>query len=251
MALAAKGEANTKLSIAKTFALQFMGGWQCGIAGMFCIAVCGNLPGAPPGLIKLLFGTLFSCALMLILGTGTQVFTGNAASMPAALYEGKIKMKDLLKNWLIAYPGNLAGGVAFAYVVHYCGLLSGPTGNFIAAMGATKCAGGSFGMMVWKGILCNYMVNMGIFFAMQSKDMIGRFIGIWSPVSAFVASGYEHGIANMFLLPAAMLAEGSTLTLREVIFHNMIPVSIGNTIAGVVLVSAYFSFMFGKLGEGK
>lgn len=250
-ALAAKGEANTKMSVAKTFWLQWMGGFQCGVAGMLCIAVCGNIPGIPPGLVKLLFGTLFASALMLILGTGTQVFTGNAASMPAALFEGKCTMGDLLKNWAIAYPGNLLGGVFFAYMVAYAGLLTGPTGNFIAGLGAAKCAGGTFGQMVVKGIMCNYLVNMGIFFAGQAKDMIGRYIGIWVPVSCFVASGYEHSIANMFLLPAAMLAEGSTLDLRTVIVKNMIPVTIGNTIAGVVLVSGYFSYMFGKLGQSK
>lgn len=119
-----------------------------------------------------------------------------------------------------------------------------------AAVGMAKCNGGSFGQMLVKGIFCNYLVCMAIYLAMMARDMTGRYIGILVPISTFVATGYEHSVANLVLLPAAMLA-GAPLTMRDMIMKNLIPVTIGNGIAGAALIAASFSFSFGRLGEGK
>jgi formate/nitrite transporter len=251
--LVAKGEANSKLSNLKTIHASIMGGLQVGIGGMLCLTICGNMPAVAasnPGIVKFVFGALFPVCLMLVLNTGTQLYTGNTASMASAYCEGKISLGDVAKSWTIAFVGNVIGCGGLAYVGHYTGLLSGGTKAFAAALGLAKCSGGTFGQMLVKGIFCNYLVCMAVYLASMARDMGGRYFGILIPVSTFVATGYEHSVANMMLLPAAMLA-GAPLTLRDVIVKNMLPVTIGNGLAGAILVAASFSFQFGKLGEGR
>ena len=155
-----------------------------------------------------------------------------------------------MHSWTLAFIGNFIGCGLLAYVGQYTGLLSGGTKAMAAAVGMAKCSGGSFGQMLVKGIFCNYLVCMAIYLATMARDMTGRYIGILVPISTFVATGYEHSVANLMLLPAALLA-GAPLTMRDVIMKNLVPVTIGNGIAGAVLIAASFSFAFGRLGEGK
>jgi len=245
-----KGVANSKLSWAKTLHASVMGGIQVGIGGLLCLTVCGNMPGVAatnPGLIKLLFGALFPVCLVLVLNSGTQLYTGNTATMASAWMEGKITKDDVAKSWILSFIGNIIGCGLMAWVAVYTGMLSGGTATMASAVGVAKCGGGSFMKMVVKGIFCNYLVCMAVFLATQARDMMGKYIGIWVPISTFVATGYEHSVANLFLLPAA-LAAGSPVTLRDVLLKNLLPVTIGNAIAGTVLIGASFSYAFGKLG---
>ena len=110
-------------------------------------------------------------------------------------------------------------------------------------------------MRLWTVHAGHFIVSrkLGLFgsaFLLMARDMTGRYIGILVPISTFVATGYEHSVANLVLLPAAMLA-GAPLTMRDMIMKNLIPVTIGNGIAGAALIAASFSFSFGRLGEGK
>lgn len=249
----AKGEANAKLSNLKTMHASIMGGIQVGIGGLLCLTVCGGMPAvaaANPGIVKFVFGALFPVCLMLVLNTGTQLYTGNTASMASAYCEGKISARDVAKSWTIAFIGNVIGCGLIAYVGKYTGLLSGGTKAMAAALGVAKCNGGTFGQMFVKGIFCNYLVCMAVYLATMARDMTGRYFGIFVPVSTFITTGYEHSVANLMLLPAAMLA-GAPITLRDVLVKNLIPVTIGNGLAGAVLVAASFSYQFGKLGGGK
>ena len=193
--LAAKGEANSKLSIVKTLHASIMGGIQVGIGGLLCLNVCGNMPGIAatnPGLVKFVFGALFPICLLLVLNTGTQLYTGNTATMAAAYCEKKISLIDVIKSWALAYLGNIIGCGLLALVGHYTGILSGGSQAMAAAVGMAKCSGGTFGQMLVKGIFCNYLVCMAVFLATMARDMTGRYFGIFVPVSTFVATGYEH-----------------------------------------------------------
>ena len=103
--LVSKGEANSKLSVAKTLHASIMGGLQVGIGGLLCLTVCGNMPGVAatnPGLVKLIFGALFPVCLVLVLNTGTQLYTGNTASMAAAYCEKKISAMDVAKRYVMS-----------------------------------------------------------------------------------------------------------------------------------------------------
>ena len=99
-----------------------------------------------------------------------------------------------------------------------------------------------------KAILCNWMVSLAVFMAGASNDLAGKMVGCWFPISTFVAIGLEHSIANLFIMPCALLA-GASLTLGDVIFKNLIPVIIGNGIAGALVVAGSYSYQFGELGS--
>jgi formate transporter len=99
-----------------------------------------------------------------------------------------------------------------------------------------------------KAILCNWMVSLAVFMAGASNDLVGKLVGCWFPISTFVAIGLEHSVANLFIMPCALLL-GAKVTLEEVIVKNLIPVLIGNAIAGAFVVAASYSYQFGKLGR--
>lgn len=98
-----------------------------------------------------------------------------------------------------------------------------------------------------KAILCNWMVSLAVFMAGASNDLVGKLVGCWFPISTFVAIGLEHSIANLFIMPCALLL-GAKITVADVIVKNLIPVIIGNAIAGAVVVAGSYSYQFGQLG---
>jgi formate transporter len=250
--LAIKGEASSKMSVAKTFSAAILGGLYVGLGGMVSLAVSGNMPGVAatnPGLVKLTFALLFPVSLFLCLQGGAQLFTGNTATMSAAWFEGKVTLRDVLRNWLVAYAGNLIGCAGFAVACSYCGVLTGGAATMASGMAVAK-TGMEFGPTVVRAIFCNWLVCLAVFCASQAKDMMGKYIGIFLPISAFVIIGFEHSVANMFLIPAGLLA-GAPVTVMKTISNNFVPVTCGNIIAGALVIGGGFSWQFGKLGEGK
>ena len=99
-----------------------------------------------------------------------------------------------------------------------------------------------------KAILCNWMVSLAVFMAGASNDLVGKLVGCWFPISTFVAIGLEHSVANLFIMPCALLL-GAKLTVKDVIIKNLIPVLIGNAIAGAFVVAGSYSYQYGKLGK--
>lgn len=101
---------------------------------------------------------------------------------------------------------------------------------------------------IMRAIMCNWMVSMAVFLSGAANDMTGKLVGCWFPISTFVGIGLEHSIANLFILPLALLVGGTGLTVSQVITKNLIPVIIGNGIAGALIVAASYSYQFGRLG---
>lgn len=248
--MAAKGADNAKLPVLKILHQSIMGGCYVGFGGLLSTVVAGGAAGVGkdnPGLQKFIFAALFPVNLLLILMSGGQLFTGNSAAVPAALYEGLVNTNDLIKSWVVSYLGNIIGCGLFAYAAKYTGLLAYGVKDLAVANTVKKC-GGAFGPTVVKAIMCNWLVCMAVWLAGAANDLAGKMVGIWFPISTFVAIGLEHSVANLFLLPLGMLA-GADVTLSDVIFKNLIPVTLGNAIAGALVVAAGYSYAFGKLGE--
>merc|ERR1711972_878000 len=123
----------------------------------------------------------------------------------------------------------------------------GGTAELAVATAVRKCAA-AFGPTLVKAIMCNWLVCMAVFLATSANDLAGKMVGIWFPISMFVAIGFEHSVANMFLLPAGLLA-GAPLSLGQVLLQNLIPATIGNAIAGSIIIGAGFSYSVGRLGS--
>ena len=245
-AMAAGGAAKTKEPVPANLLSGALSGAYVSFAAVLSITVASALGDVSPGVSKLVFGGLFPIALLHILAGGNQLFTGNTAACAMAYYEGLIDMDALIRNWVVTYAGNLAGSIAFLEAFKMTGLLTGSTAKMAAGITAGKIKA-TFMQQVVKGIFANWLVCLGVFMATGESDLVGKMVGAWFPVSAFVMIGFEHSIANLFLLPLG-LAAGADATVMHTITKNIIPVTIGNIIAGAVVFGGSYSYLYGALG---
>ncbi len=191
------------------------------------------------------FGLPFG--LIMTLASGGELFTGNTALVTAAYKEGKIELKDLIKNWVSSYMGNFVGSLILAYLAYKSGTLA--SGPAAAAIATAKCS------LPWdvafvRGILCNWLVCMAVYMASGCSSMAGKMTAVWFPISAFVALGLDHSVANMFIIPLGML-RGADVSISEFLVKNLIPVTLGNVVGGAVAVMLPFGLTFGEWGKKK
>lgn len=213
-------------------------------------AVVANTAGhllTNAGLSRVVCGLLFPFGLIIVIITGAELFTGNCL-ITITLLEKKSALAGMVHNLVIVYIGNLLGAVILASAIVYCGQLDlsgGALAVHTIRTAAAKCAI-PFGRAVVLGILCNVLVCAGVMCSLCGKSLAGRAIGAFVPVSFFVIGGFEHCVANMYYIPAGLLAAGvpqyaqlaqeagvnlSALTLGG-FFANLVPVTIGNIIGG-------------------
>lgn len=230
------GTNKAQAPIGKIFKLGIMGGIHIAFGAYLAISVGGNLPGiaaSNPGLQKLIMGGMgLPTGLIMTLITGAELFTGNTALVTAAYMEKKVTSKQLLKNWFWSYLGNFVGSLYIAYLAFHSGTLGTAPGAVNIAL--AKCSV-PFMTNVYRGILCNFLVCMAVYMASGCSTMIGKMTAVWFPISAFVALGLDHSIANMFLIPLAIL-RGADITIVQMFTKNLIPVTLGNIIGGAFMV---------------
>lgn len=237
-ALSAIGEKKATARVFELFLLGILAGIYISLGANCAVNILsgGTLDA---GLGKFLAGSVFSVGLMLVLIPGSELFTGNILMAIGFIYRRYSFMK-MLRNWLIVYAGNLAGSLLLAWIVYASGLL-GHTGALNAA-GTTAVdimeakMGLSFSEALFRGILCNMLVCLAVIMSIASRSIIGKIFGIYFPIMAFVASGYEHSVANMFFLPVGLIAKGGFITEFFSMFYNLIPVTIGNIIGGLMII---------------
>jgi formate/nitrite transporter len=192
-----------------------------------------------PGFAKFLAGSVFSVGLMLVLIPGSELFTGNILMAIGFIYR-KYSFARVLRNWLIVYFGNLAGAIIIAWLVLQSGLLH--QGSSLSALGkaAVSIADSkmalTFSECFARGILCNMLVCLAVIMCIASRTVEGKILGIYFPIMTFVACGYEHSVANMYFLPAGLLASGKFFSGFTGMFTNLIPVTLGNILGGLLVV---------------
>jgi formate/nitrite transporter len=251
IAFAEKGASNAKMTKSKIMHQSILGGAYVGFGALLSLSVAGNMSGigaSNPGLVKMVFAALFPVNLLLIVTTGGQLFTGNTATVAAAYYERLVNKRELASNWVISLLGNVIGCGMMALAAWYSGLLTGGAASLCSNMAVQKCLGATFGQNFVKAILCNWMVSMAVFLAGATSDLAGKLVAVWFPISTFVAIGLEHSVANLFVLPAAMLLKAPISLV--VVMSNLIPVVLGNAVAGALVVAGSYSYQFGRLGGG-
>lgn len=213
-------------------------------------AVVANTAGhllTNAGLSRVVCGLLFPFGLIMVIVTGAELFTGNCL-ITISVLEKKASLAGMVRNLIIVYIGNLLGALVLASAIVYCGQLdlsAGALAVHTIRTAAAKCTI-PFGRAVMLGVLCNILVCAGVMCSLCAKSLPGRAIGAFVPVSFFVIGGFEHCVANMYYIPAGLIAasvpryaqlaldsgvELYTLTLGG-FFANLIPVTIGNIIGG-------------------
>lgn len=195
--------------------------------------------GMDAGFAKFMAGTVFSVGLMLVLIPGSELFTGNILMTIGLIYR-KYSLTKVLRNWLLVYFGNLLGALIIAWLVFSSGLLVHqsvltPIGAAAIRIAETKLQL-SFAEALSRGILCNMLVCLAVIMSIACKTVTGKILAIYFPIMTFVASGYEHSVANMYFLPAGLIAKGEFASQFFSMFNNLIPVTIGNIIGGLLIV---------------
>jgi len=227
----------------------FMGGLYVAIGGVYALTVAGALPQLGPDLQRLVVGLIFPVGLIFILQAGGQLMTGNFAICTAAWLEGKITAEQMLRAFAVAGLGNTLGCTTVGLLVKRAGLLQGGLAEYAAGM-ATKKVKAALVPTLIKAVLCNWLVSLAIFLASSAADMPGKILSIWSCIPMFVTIGLEHSVANIFFLPFGKMA-GAEISLAQIIFKNLIIVTIGNLLGGGGILAAGMSFQFGALGAPK
>lgn len=203
-----------------------------------------ELTAANPAVQKLLSGAAFPVGLILVVVLGAELFTGNNALLMPAWMTGRCRCRDVLVNWTLVYLGNFAGALLFTYLlVHLTGLLRpAPYHAAICAVGQAKVAL-PWGEALLRGVGANWCVCLAIWLALSAKSSGAKMMGCWLPVMAFVALGYEHSVANMFFIPAAMM-EGAAISVGQLLLDNLVPVTLGNIVGGALCVGCVHAYLY-------
>ena len=225
------------------------------------VVMTGSAGALPFGVARLLGGLVFSLGLILVVIGGAELFTGDNL-MVMAWANRVIKTRALLRAWVIVYFGNLIGAIGTAGLIFlsgHAGLAGGGVGKTALAIAASKAELPFFDAVVL-GILCNVLVCLAVWLSYSARTVVGKVFAIVPPISAFVAAGFEHSIANMYFFPVAlMIKEWAPEPFWQAIgaapkdypgvtimaaLGNIAPVTIGNIIGGGVLVGAVYWFVY-------
>ncbi|MGY3724083.1 formate/nitrite transporter [Granulicatella balaenopterae] len=226
-----------KTLIAKLI-LGFIGGAMISLGYLAYIRVGASIALDLPSIASLVGASVFPIGLVVILLAGGELITGNMMAVSSAYFAKKVSLLDLVKNWFVITLANIVGAIFVAYFFgHFVGLThSGVYQEYVIHVAQHKVSV-SFWQAVVSGIGCNWFVGLALWLCYGAKDSAGKILGIWFPVMVFVAIGFQHSVANAFVIPAAIF-EGS-ITWMDFLY-NFIPVYLGNIIGGAVFVSGFY-----------
>lgn len=233
----------------RLFVLGVMAGVLIGLGAVASSTAAHALSDA--GLVRLVSGAVFPIGLIMVILLGTELFTGNAL-MVTAVIARRITWGQLVRNWAVVFAGNFVGAVALAALMAYFGQLNiggGDLAVYTAKVAASKAS------LPWPnafvlGVFCNFMVCVAVYLGSTAQDTAGKVIGIFVPIFGFVLAGFEHCVANMYYIPAGIFANANpayadmiagagintaVLNWGAFFVSNLIPVTLGNIVGGVLV----------------
>ena len=260
------GVAKARMPFLSTFVLAVLAGAFIALGADFFTVVTTD-SGLGYGTTRLIGGVAFSLGLLLVVIGGAELFTGNNL-IAMAWASGRISAFEMLRNWVIVYVGNFAGAIATAAIVYESGQWKfadyGVGANAVRiAQHKTDLA---FGEAVALGVLCNALVCLAVWLTYSARSNIDKAIAVVFPITAFVASGFEHSVANMYFIPLGLLVkrEGSVtavdsvagldlsnLTWADFFARNLLPVTLGNIAGGALMVGAVYWFVYLRPQRGR
>ncbi len=228
----------------KIFLLGIMGGIFVGTGFLAYFTIIQSVSTLSIGLAKLLGASVFPVGIVLCVLVGGSLYTGNNL-LTLAFFNKKISSKDLIRNWSIVWLGNFAGSLMLAVLIYYIGTLVKP--GIIEPVIATVKGKTSLpmGRAIASGFMCNVLVTLAVWMSLASRTLIGKVTALWFPVMAFVLIGFEHCVANMFILSIGYMIDPSLYSIGDIFMKNLIPVTIGNTLSGGLFIPfIYFNIYY-------
>jgi formate/nitrite transporter len=280
-ATANAGKAKCELAISKMIILGILAGAYIGFGANLATKI-GSMEMAGTSGGQFLFGAVFSVGLMMVVIAGSELFTGNCLFCCISVINGQATWGGLLKNWVVVFLANFVGSVLLVYIIFYGGFwadagAAGLSAHGIKALGIAKGKLSlSFGEAFFRGICCNWLVCLAVWMAFAAKDIAGKIFAIFFPIMAFVASGFEHSVANMFFIPMGITiaqgnpdlvaaatkvgADGSMVSIFNMapdqvasffsygnfISANLVPVTLGNIVGGAIFVAMFYWLVYLK-----
>lgn len=254
------GAQKARLDVLSLLALSVLAGAFIALGAMFATTVLAGSAGIVPfGISRLLSGLVFSLGLILVVVGGAELFTGNTL-MVMALAARKITLMEMLRAWALVFIGNFVGALGTAILVLLSGQYlsgDGSVASVALSLAVSKVAL-PFNRALFLGILCNVLVCLAVWLSIGARSTSDKVIAVLFPVSAFVAAGFEHSVANMYVIPLGLLIKwgapaalwtqvpadiAASLTLSGFIW-NLVPVTIGNLIGGGALVGGVYWFVY-------
>jgi formate/nitrite transporter len=222
--------------------LGMLAGAFIGLGSLFFVIVVSD-PTLGFAAQRVLGGAVFSLGLLLVVVAGAELFTGNNL-LAMAWAHGCLTTRDVLTNWVIVCTANFAGAVMLAAAVFLSGhtdMNGGLIGKTYLQVAAAKSAL-PFWTAFWRGVLCNVLVCMAVWMTLSGRSVVDKFVAILMPITAFVAAGFEHSIANMYFLPLAMMLQASAGQAVQFsgLWTNLVPVILGNIVGGSVVVALVY-----------
>ncbi len=250
-------QAKSKWSVSQMLILGILAGAYIAFAGYLCTVVTQDMAKyMGVGFTKFMGGAVFSVGLMLVVIAGAELFTGNCM-MPLGSLAGCTPLKGILRNWFWVYIANFIGSILIAILIYNTGLWHGPVG-----VNALKIAAGKMslpmGQAFFRGLLCNWIVVLAVWMSMAATDVIGKIFACFFPIMLFVASGFEHSIANMYFMAMGLFVRGSEAIVSAAnlapeklasvtwggFIHNLVPVTIGNMVGGILFVAVFYFLVY-------
>jgi formate transporter len=258
------GVSKSEAPVLQTFVLAILAGAFIALGAIFATVVAtGTSSVLPYGVSKLLVGAVFCLGLILVIVGGAELFTGNNLIV-MAWASRKVSTLALLKNWAVVYAGNFIGSLGTAIMVFLSRqytFAGGAIGETALSIASGKVA------LDWVqafmlGVLCNIMVCLAVWLTFSARSTIDKIAAILFPITAFVAGGFEHSIANMYFIPIGLLiktfdpaftaisgVDSGLLTWGSFFFSNLVPVTLGNILGGSVFVAAIYWSIFLRNNE--
>lgn len=255
------------MPVLRTLLLAFLAGVFIALASVGSNIISHDIENI--GVAKYLAGLIFPTGLILVVIAGAELFTGNNLISIAAL-SGKVKWSKYFWNLIMVWLGNLVGSVFIALLIYLSGQLNytdGLLGAYTIKVAALKTSL-SFTEAFTSGILCNLLVCLAVWMSYSTKDIAGKALVIFFPIWLFIASGYEHSVANMYYLTAGLLAKNNpdlvlktgelmsfsaenlnNLTILNAFMDNLVPVTIGNLVGGALFIGAWYWWAYKKVSR--
>jgi formate transporter len=254
-AAVATGAKKTHRSWDRVLVSAFLAGAYISFGALVAITVSSGLDPATWGTLPTLFmGAAFTLGLVLVLIAGSDLATGNMMLVPLSAMRGKITVADVVRNLTLVLIGNLIGALLVAYflavqtgVIGDAGSSGSPglTYERLAAISEAKATGESHWQVFLRGIGCNWLVCLAVWMSLASRSVSGKVLAIFFPIMAFVAMGFDHVVANMFFLPAAIFAGVPDIGWDDVLL-NWLFAGLGNLVGAVVFVATSYWYLFLK-----